>query len=115
MPQSLGSRKLLYMDSGIIISLILGCASIISSICFGLIPNIRKNRISKLEAQREKLFQDIFLFREIEDELLNIIAQSTGNNKISTQKSFRKLVSSKNNGKVLSENTKPSVYNKYIN
>lgn len=101
------------MDNGIIISLILGFASIVSSICFGLIPNIRKNKVSKLEIQREKLFQDILLFHEIEDELLNIIAQS-GNNKISTQKSIRKLVSDKNNGMVLSEYTKPSIYKKYI-
>lgn len=102
------------MDSGIVISLILGGASVISSICFGLIPNVRKERICKLEKQREKLFSDIRFFYEIEDELLNIVEKS-GGNKVETKRKVRKLISEKNNGVVLSEYAKPSIYNKYIN
>lgn len=100
------------MDSGIIISLILGAASIISSICFGLIPNMRKERISRLEVQRDRLFKDIRLFHEIEDELLNIIAQS-GSNKKHTQTQIRKVISDKY-GDVLSDYSKPSMYKKHI-
>lgn len=101
------------MESGIIISLILGGASIVSSICFGLIPNIRKNRIERLESQQEKLFHDIRLFHDIENELLNKLAQS-GYNKTNTQKEIRKIVSDKYNGEVLSDYSLPSVYKKYI-
>lgn len=35
------------MDTGVVISLILGGASIISSVCFGLIPGIRQKKIEK--------------------------------------------------------------------
>ena len=37
------------MDTGIIISLILGGASIVSSICFGLVPNLRREKIIQLK------------------------------------------------------------------
>ena len=96
------------MDSGIVISLILGGASVISSICFGLIPNVRRERISKLEKQRDKLFSDVRFFHEIEDELLNIVEKS-GGNKVDTKRKVRKLISEKNNGVVLSEYAKPSI------
>ena len=102
------------MDSGIVISLILGGASVISSICFGLIPNVRRERISKLEKQRDKLFSDIRFFHEIEYELLNIVEKSGGNN-VDTKRKVRILISEKNNGVFLSEYAKPSIYNKYIN
>ena len=101
------------MDSGIVISLVLGGASILSSIFWGLIPNMRKQRIAQLEDQREKLFQDVKLFHEIEEELLNII-EMTGQVKVTVQRKVRKQVSEKNHGKVLSDYTKPSIYNKYI-
>lgn len=100
------------MDNGVIISLILGSASIVSSICFGLIPNIRKDRIDKLELQRDQLFRDIRLWHEIEDELLNIIELS-GQNKITTQKQVRKRISERHCD-VLSDYSKPSVYKKHI-
>ena len=46
------------MDTGVIIALILGFASIVSSICFGLIPNIRKEKLRKLENKnQEKLIR----------------------------------------------------------
>lgn len=103
------------MDSGIIISLILGVASIVSSVCFGLVPNVRKQRISKLLIQRDKLFHDVRLFYEIESELLNIVEQTTGENKATVQKRIRKRVSENNNGIILSDYSKPSVFKKYIN
>ena len=101
------------MEAGIIISLILGGASIVSSICFGLIPNIRKSKIERLESQRDKLFRDIRLFYEIENELLDKLAQS-GYSRTNIQKEIRKIVSHKYNGDVLSDYAKPSVYKKYI-
>ena len=101
------------MDTGIVISLILGCASVVSSVCFGLIPNMRKHRISKLLSQRNKLFSDIMLFYEIESELLHIVEQKTGENKITLQKRIRRIVSENNNGEVLSDYSKPSVFKKY--
>lgn len=100
------------MDSGVLISLILGGASIVSSICFGLIPNIRKERIAKLECQRDRLFRDVRLFYEIEDELLNILEQG-GQNKKSTQRNVRKLISERYDD-VLSDYSKPSIYKKHI-
>lgn len=71
-------------------------------------------RITQLEAQREKLFQDILLFHDIEEELLKIIEKTSSENKISLQKKVRKIVSENNQDKVLSEYAKPSVYKKYI-
>ena len=41
------------METGIAVSLILGIASIISSVCFGLIPGIRRNKLEKLEKKYE--------------------------------------------------------------
>ena len=99
------------MDSGIIISLILGGASIISSICFGLVPTIRKNKLEKLVEKQQKLLSDIKLFYEIEDELLNKLEEH-GFNKNSTKVQIRKIVSDKNGNRKLSDNSKPSVFNK---
>ncbi len=101
------------MDSGIIIALILGVASIVSSICFGLVPNVRKNKLDKLEAQRDKLFRDISLFYDIEDELLNKL-ETYGCNKKMTKQEIRKLVSSKHAGEVLSKLSNPSEYKKHL-
>lgn len=100
------------MDNGIIVALILGGSSIISSICFGLIPNIRKERIDQLISQRDRLFRDIRLFYEIEEELLNIIERG-GQNKKSTQIQVRKIISDRH-GDTLSDYSKPSVYKKKI-
>lgn len=99
------------MDNGVIISLILGGASIISSISFGLVPTIRKNKLDKLVEKQQKLLSDIKLFYEIEDELLNKLEEH-GLNKNSTKVQVRKIVSDKNGGKKLSDNSKPSVFNK---
>lgn len=101
------------MDSGILIALILGSASIVSSICFGLVPNVRKNRIEKLESQRNKLFRDISLFYDIEDELLDKL-EALGCNKKSTKQEIRKIVSRKHGGEVLSKLTNPSEFKKHL-
>ena len=101
------------MDSGIIIALILGSASIISSICFGLVPNVRKNKLDRLDAQRDKLFRDISLFYDIEDELLNKL-ETLGCNKRTTKQEIRNIVSQKHGGEVLSKLTLPSEFKKHL-
>lgn len=101
------------MNSGIIIAIILGVASIVSSICFGLVPNIRKNKLDKLTNQRDKLFHDIRLFYNIENELLNKL-EGFGCNKKMTKQEIRKLVSEKFGGEVLSDLAYPSGYKKYL-
>ena len=58
------------MDNGIIIALILGFASIVSSIFFGLIPTLKRRRIEILEEKEQRLLWNIKLFYEIENELL---------------------------------------------
>lgn len=100
------------MESGIIISLILGGASIISSICFGLIPTIRKNQLEKLENRQQKLLWDIKLFYDIEKELLNMLEQH-GHNKETTKKQARKLVFDNNNRR-LSDYSQPSKFDNLI-
>ena len=100
------------MESGIIISLILGGASIISSICFGLVPSIRKNKLIKLENRQQKLLWDIKLFYDIEKELLNMLEQH-GHNKETTKKQVRKLVFD-NNDRRLSDYSQPSKFDNLI-
>ena len=53
------------------------------------------------------------LYHEIEDEMLNRIA-STGANKQTTQREVRNKVYKENDDRVLSDQAKPSVYNKQI-
>jgi hypothetical protein len=50
------------MESGISISLILGFASIVISICFGLMPTLKKRRIEILEEKEQRLLWNIKLF-----------------------------------------------------
>ena len=50
---------------------------------------------------------------EIEEELLNRL-ESYGNKKGSVKKTVRKIVSGNNDGRVLSDEAKPSVYEKQI-
>mgnify|MGYP006874675551 CR=1 FL=1 len=101
------------MNPEIIISLIFGIASIMSSICFGLIPTIRKTKLEKLEHKIQRLLLNHKLFYEIEDELLNRLSNYDGNKK-TIKSQVRNLVSQNNDGKVLSDEAKPSVYNKQI-
>lgn len=96
------------MDSGIIISLILGVASIVSSICFGLIPNIRKSKLDKLERKISILAQDIDSFYAIERISLEQLSASTGKNVSTLKKEIRKQVEIEK-GRCLSNFAKPSV------
>lgn len=101
------------MDNSIIVSLILGGASIVSSICFGLVPTIRKNKIEKQEAKIQRILIDIKLFHEIEEELL-IRLEKFGCNKKTTKEEVRKIITNRHQGYYLSDETKPSVFNKQI-
>ena len=53
------------------------------------------------------------LYHEIEDELLNLLA-STGANKLTTLREVRNKVYKENGNRMLSDEAKPSVYNKQI-
>jgi Na+-translocating ferredoxin:NAD+ oxidoreductase RnfG subunit len=101
------------MSTEIIISLVFGVASVVSSVCFGLIPTIRKTRLEKLEIKIQRLLWNMKLYHEIEDEMLNRIA-STGANKQTTQREVRNKVYKENGNRMLSDEAKPSVYNKQI-
>lgn len=101
------------MDNGIIIALILGFASIVSSIFFGLIPTLKRRRIEILEEKEQRLLWNIKLFYEIENELLTRL-EGYGHKKGSLKSTVRKIVSDKNGGRVLSDEAKPSVYEKQI-
>ena len=102
------------MESGIVIALILGGASVVSSICFGFIPSIRRGKVEQLELKIQRLLWNMKLYHEIEDELLDRLENTTGQNKLETQRSVRKMVSNNNGGRVLSDECTPSVYNKQI-
>ena len=95
------------MDSGIIISLILGFASIVSSICFGLIPGIRREKLDRMEKKVHTLAQDVDFFLAIEKSLLEQLSSVTGKNKDTLKKEIRKQVSSEKN-RMLSHYSKPS-------
>ena len=100
------------MDSGVLISLILGASTVIASFI-----NCSFNRISKkvesLEAQNNKLFHDLESFLEIEQELTQRLTDKTGGK----QETIRKEVRAKvryDNGWMLSYLTKPSEIQKHL-
>lgn len=95
------------MDSGVIISLILGFASIISSICFGLIPGIRRNKIERLEKKVRTLAQDIDSFYAIEQSLLEQLSAATGEKSKKLKEETRKQVKIEK-GRALSSYACPS-------
>lgn len=95
------------MDSGIIISLILGGTSIISSTLFGLIPGMRKQKIERLEDKVGKLVKDVDSLCRIETLLIEEIFTRTGKNRETIKKDIRKQVREEK-GYPLSEYTKPS-------
>ena len=95
------------MDSGVIISLILGFASIISSICFGLIPGIRRSKIDRLEKKVRTLAQDIDSFYAIEQSLLKQLSAATGKNSKKLKEETRKQVKIEK-GRALSSYACPS-------
>lgn len=59
------------METGVIIALIFGIASIISSFCFGFIPTIRKKETDRLKRKIHILLKDIDSFYAIESILLD--------------------------------------------
>lgn len=92
---------------GVVISLILGGASIISSIMFGLVPTMRKQKLEKLKNKNQKLFADVKALCKIESILVKRLAEATGKNEITLKKEVRQDVRDKT-GYSLSPYTKPS-------
>ena len=95
------------MDTGIIIALILGFASIVSSISFGLIPGIRRRKLEKMETKIHKMAQDIDSFYAIEQSLLEQLSAATGKKVDTLKKDARKQVKIEK-GRPLSEYATPS-------
>ena len=95
------------MDTGVIIALILGFASIVSSICFGLIPGIRKEKLRKCEKKIHTLAQDLDSLLAIEKSLLDQLHLATGKNVETLKKETRKQVVAEK-GRTLSFYSKPS-------
>lgn len=95
------------MDSGVIISIVLGSASVISSICFGLIPNIRRAKLEKLEKKVLIMAQDIDSFYAIEQSLLEQLSSGTGKSSETLKRETRKNVKIEK-GRPLSNYAKPS-------
>ncbi|MBO4739564.1 MAG: hypothetical protein J5606_08405 [Bacteroidales bacterium] len=101
------------MDSGIIIALILGGASIVSSICFGLIPSIRKEKLDKMQTKVNKMIKDIHFFYNLEQNYIQELSEMTGKNKETIKKDKRTQIE-KTVGYSLSQYAKPSVTKKEI-
>lgn len=101
------------MDSGIIISLILGFVGVVSSVCFGFIPNKRKLKIERLEKKVLTMAQDIESFYAIEQLLLEQISSLTGKNKETLKKEVRKKVRIEK-GRPLSNYAKPSGFDQEL-
>lgn len=95
------------MDTGIVIALILGAASVVSSICFGLIPGIRRNKLDKLEKKVHTLAQDVDSFYAIEQSLLEQLSIVSGKNAETIKKETRARVREEK-GRSLSNYAKPS-------
>ena len=81
------------MDTSIIVALILGAASMFSSLCFGLIPNIRRRKFENLEKKLITFAKDLQSFREIENILLEKL--SPNGKKETLRKEIRKEVEEK--------------------
>ena len=94
------------MATEIIVSLIFGGASIIASIFFGLVPNLRKERIERLEKKNERMARDIDSFFAIEDELLTELLQTTGGKRKSKKDEIRKKISQQKDWVIYSEPAK---------
>lgn len=103
------------METSIIISLIFAVASIVSSVFFGLVPTIRKNKIERLEKMNREILNDVKLFYEIEDELLNRLQAATGTKKETLKREVRAIISANNDGGKLNDYAKPSVHKKKLN
>lgn len=97
------------MDTGIVISIIFGAASIISSICFGLIPTIRKEKLKKLTEKTLKMNKDIKFFYNLEQTYIEELSKITGKNKETLKKEKRAQVEDAI-GFPLSKYAKPSAF-----
>lgn len=95
------------MDTGIIIALILGAASIVSSVSFGIIPGIRRRKLDKMETKIHKLAQDIDSFYAIELSLLEQLSSATGK-KVKTLKDETRKQVRLEKGRSLSDYATPS-------
>ena len=95
------------MDNGVLISLILGTASIISSICFGLVPTIRKTKLEKLSSKVVQMAKDIKFFYKLEENYIAELSEKTAENKETIKKTRRAKIEKELNYK-LSDFAKPS-------
>lgn len=95
------------MDTGIIIALIFGIASVITSICLGIVPSIRKEKIEKQNKKILTLLKDIDSFYSIESILLDELCAATEKNMESTKREIRKQVRDEKNY-TISEYSTPS-------
>lgn len=62
------------MDTGlasIIVALILGCCSIISSIIFGYLPRKRKEHLIRVKKELLELYKDVEQLLDIQEQLLS--------------------------------------------
>ena len=101
------------MDSGIIIAVIFGCASIVSSVCFGLVPSIRKRKLENLQIKVSKMAKDINFFYSTEELLLSELSALKNESSESLKRQYRKQIENKIDYK-LSDYAKPSVTKKEI-
>ena len=77
------------MDIGIIIALILGVSSIITSLFWGFLPNVRKRKIERLEVKLLKALRDIEFLYNVEDKLLSELSSLTNGNKEGLKRKYR--------------------------
>ena len=96
------------MDASIVIALILGFSSIVSSICFGLIPGINRRKFEQIEKKVHTMAQDIDSFYAIEQVLLERLSEKTGKSTETIKKDIRKQVKM-DKGRPLSNYCKPSM------
>lgn len=90
-----------------ITGILVGVASIISSILFGYLPNKRNSQIERLKNRSQTLMKDVKAYYEIESILVERLAEATGKNEITLKKEVRQEVRDKT-GYSLSPYTKPS-------
>lgn len=97
-----------------VIGVIITVAGIVVSIIFGLVPRIRKEKITGLNEMNKILLRDIKQLHEIEEELLNEL-ENYGCNKNATKRKIREKVRANNGGRKLSRYSEPAEYNARIN
>ena len=94
------------MATEIIISLIFGVSSIVTSIFFGLIPNLRKERITSLENRIKQRNQDLDFFFAEEILLLEQLCQATGENIHSKKIAIRQSIERQKGRTIMSHPSK---------